>query len=127
MADDANAVAPKPQPTALMRSKDFRTAFANTFRFRASPTDIGLTFGYATQLPSPTGDRNILQDEVEVVITPSTLKVLKIAIDDHLEAIEKMIGTIQLPQDIMDVLAEQKKTMDAVAEAEKNKMASSNK
>jgi hypothetical protein len=125
MADDPNAAAPKPQPTSLIRSKDFRTAFANTFRFRASPTDIGLTFGYATQVPSPTGDRNILQDEVEVVITPSTLKVLKMAIDDHLEVIEKMIGTIQLPQEVVDTLAEQKKAMDAVAEAEKNKMAPS--
>jgi Protein of unknown function (DUF3467) len=122
MADDPNAAAPKPQLPALMRSKDFRTAFANTFRFRASPADIGLTFGYATQLPSPTGERSIVQDEVEVVITPSTLKVLKIAIDDHLEALEKIIGTIQLPQEVVDALAEQKKTMNDVAEAEKNKV-----
>jgi hypothetical protein len=72
-------------------------------------------------VPSPNGERNILQDEIEVVITPSTLKVLKIAIDDHLQVIEKMIGTIQLPQDVVDALAEQRQTMDAVAEAEKMK------
>ena len=102
----------------------FRTVFSNTFRFRASHNDIGVTFGYATQIPGPTPnvERNILQDEVEVVLTPLTLKLLKIALDDNLEAIEKAIGTIQLPQEMLDALAEQKaKANQAVESAGRKK------
>ena len=119
MADDNKKnAANQPAVQMMVRNKDFRTAFSNTFRFRANPTDIGITFGYATQLPTPTGERNILQDEFEVVLTPSTLKLLKLALDDNVEAIEKIIGTIQIPQEILDALAEQKAKANAAAEAE---------
>ena len=118
MADDPKPAAIKPQ-SGLLRSKDFRTVYANTFRIRASQADLGIAFGYATEVPSTTGDRIIIQDEVEVVITPSTLKLLKMAVDDNLENLEKVIGTIQLPQEILDALAEQKAKMAAVAAPEK--------
>jgi hypothetical protein len=50
--------------------------------------------------------------------TPLTLKLLKIALDDNLEAIEKLIGTIQLPREMLDALAEQKAKADEASESE---------
>jgi hypothetical protein len=39
------------------------------------------------------------------VLTPITLKLLKMAIDDTVEALEKVMGTITLPPETMDALA----------------------
>src|SRR6266403_1079748 len=117
MANEVKKSALTQTTVQMVRNKDFRTAFSNTFRFRASATDIGITFGYSTQIPGPGGERDILQDEVEVVLTPTTLKLLKMALDDNLEAVEKLIGTIQIPQEILDLLAEQKAKANAAAES----------
>jgi hypothetical protein len=118
MADDSKQTELKQTPIQMVRNKDFRVAFSNTFRFRASPNDIGITFGYATQVPAVGGgERNILQDEVEVVLTPTTLKLLKIALDDNVEAIEKAIGTIQLPQEMLEAIAEQKAKANEAVES----------
>jgi hypothetical protein len=115
MAED-----PKPAitlPSArLMRSKDFRVAFANTFRLRTGAADIGIAFGYQTEVPGPTPNigQNIITDEVEVVVTPIMLKLLQIAITDNIEAFETATGkTIELPQAILDSLAEQKAKLKA--------------
>jgi hypothetical protein len=113
------AIEPKPNPvvpTQMIRNKDFRNVFSNSFRVRAAPTEIAITFGYATAVPAGNGERQILQDEVEVILTPATLKLLKMGIDDNLEAVEKVIGTIQISQDVLDALAEQKAKANAAAE-----------
>jgi hypothetical protein len=115
MADD-----PKPTPTQavrLQRSKDFRVAFSNTFRFRTGIADVGIAFGYQTELPpaTPGGpDQNILMDEVEIVLTPMMLKLLHLAIADNIEAIETTSGKpIEVPQQILDALAEQRTKLKA--------------
>jgi hypothetical protein len=115
MTDDTTSPAAK-TPPRLIRSKDFRVVFANTFRVRSSISDIGVAFGYMTELP---GDQTIVQDEVEVVFTPAMLKLLKIALDDNIENIEKIIGTIQLPAEILEAIAAAKAENQAVTERAK--------
>ena len=111
MADDPK-VSTAPQSVRLTRSKDFRVAFTNTFRFRTGAADIGVAFGYQTELPpgSPGApDQVIIIDEVEVVFTPVMLKLLHLAIGDNIEAIEAATGKpIDLPQGVLDTLAEQR-------------------
>jgi hypothetical protein len=116
MADD-----PKPTPipakplARIGRSKDFRVVYTNSFRFRASHADVAVCFSYQTELP---GDQTILQDEVEVVLVPSTLKLLQMAINDNVEAIEKVLGTITLPPEVLEQLAAAKAETLAKAQAE---------
>jgi Protein of unknown function (DUF3467) len=109
--------APTP-PLRLMRAKDFRVAFSNTFRFRLSNTDVGLAFGYQTEIPGPQSGSSqaLIQDEVEIVMTPFTLKLLQKAISDNIEILEKQIGTIQLPQELVDALDAAKARAKAQAE-----------
>jgi hypothetical protein len=109
MADDLKPATSK--PIRFVRAKDFRVAYSNTFRFRISPGDIAIAFGYQTEIP----DQGIIQDEVEVVLTPATLKVLKLAMDDTLEAVEKAIGSIQLPPEIMEQITAAKTAATAAA------------
>lgn len=114
MTDVPKPDAPKPPPVRLVRSKDFRVAFSNTFRFRVGAADIGIAFGYQTELPGPSDGPsvNLVSDEVEVVVTPTLLKLLQIAITDNIEAFEAATGKpIDLPQSVLDSLAEQKAQM----------------
>lgn len=100
-----------PVAARVMRAKDFRVAFANTFRFRTGTNDIGIAFGYQTEVPGPipNSTQNIVQDEVEVVLTPVVLKLLQMAIADNIEAFETTTGhPIELPQFLLDAIAEQK-------------------
>lgn len=125
MADD-----PKPAETAkavqnvrLMRSKDFRVSFSNTFRIRTNGYDVGVTFGYQTEIPSGPVDaaqsQVVIIDEVEVVMTPVALKLFHLALSHNLEAIEAATGKqIELPQAMLDSLMAQKSRIFADLKAE---------
>jgi hypothetical protein len=69
---------------------------------RASHTDVALTFSYQTELP---GDQAVLQDEVEIVLTHSTFKVITMGMQDNLEAVEKAVGTIGIPAEVLEQMA----------------------
>lgn len=107
----------KKTPIRMLRSKDFRAVYANTFRVRAGTGDIGIAFGYQTEVPSQSGDQSIIQDEIEIVVTPQVLKLLQLAIDDNVSALEKVIGPIALPPGLVEALAEAKTKMQAAAES----------
>ena len=94
-------------PARLIRSKDFRVVFSNTFRFRVGQADIGIAFGYQSEIPGPGGqEQTILTDEVEVVLTPMMLKLFQLAISDNIETLETVLGKpIEIPQSILDGLA----------------------
>jgi hypothetical protein len=108
-----------PKAARLLRAPNFKNAYSNTFRIRIGDNDISIAFGYQTEVL----DQVILQDEVEVVLTPRTFKVLALAIGPILEDIEKQMGTIAVPQEIIDgVNASLKETRDAAAkQAEQSK------
>ena len=122
MADDQKPnPPPSPVPARFMRAKDFRIAFANTFRFRTGINDIGIAFGYQTEVPGPVPNttQNIIQDEVEVVLTPVVLKLLHLAIADNIEAFETTTGhPIELPQFLLDAVAEQKAKLMATLKSD---------
>jgi hypothetical protein len=105
MADETKAPdAPKP-PIRVGRAKDFRVVYTNTFRVRLSSADLSITFGYQTEIPTPTGDQALIQDEVEVVFNPLSLKLFQMAMVDAVEGLEKSIGPINIPQEILDAVA----------------------
>lgn len=117
MADEPKpAPSPSPKPVRLIRAKDFRVAFSNTFRFRTGAADIGIAFGYQTEVPGPApgSTQTVIQDEVEVVLTPVMLKLLHMAIADNIEAIETATGSpIEVPQDVLEGIAEEKAKLTA--------------
>jgi hypothetical protein len=115
MADNPNGAA---SPSVrLSRSKDYRTIYSNTFRVLMGGSEISIVFGYQTEIPGIEG--NVIIDEVGLVVTPTTLKVLHLAIQDYVEVIEHISGrAIEVPKPTLDALAETKaKTMDELKKA----------
>jgi hypothetical protein len=115
MADSPNPTISKP-PARFGRAKDFRVVYSNTFRFRVSNTEVAIALGYQTAIPD---DQILIQDEVEVVFSPTHLKFLSIAMSDAVAALEKEIGTVQLPPELLEAIAKAKAAAAAAAEAEK--------
>lgn len=125
MADDPKPAETKPvQSVRFLRSKDFRNVFANTFRMRNNGYDVGIAFGYQSEIPSAgplaaNQSQVILTDEVEVAMTPVALKLLHMAILQNIEAIEAVNGKpIDLPQALLDNVAAQRDKMIADLKAE---------
>lgn len=74
------------------RSKDFRYVFVNAFGVRLGDNDITLTLGMHEG-----GDPEEMLEEVAVVMTPRTLKIILNSVGNALNALESQIGEISVP------------------------------
>ncbi len=74
------------------RSKDFRYVFVNAFGVRLGENDVTLTLGMHEG-----GDPQDMLEEVAVVMTPRTLKIILNNLDNALKALESEIGEIAVP------------------------------
>ena len=74
------------------RSKDFRYVFINAFGARVGDNDLTLTLGMHEG-----GDPKDMLEEVAVVMTPRTLKIMLNNLDNALKALESHIGEIPVP------------------------------
>ena len=74
------------------RSKDFRYVFVNGFSVRVGDNDITLTLGFHEG-----GDPEDMLEEVAVVMTPKTLKIILNNLDNALKALESRFGEIPVP------------------------------
>ena len=74
------------------RSKDFRYVFVNAFAVRLGDNDITLTLGMHEG-----GDPQDMMEEVAVVMTPKTLKIIVNNIGNVIEQFETDVGEIPIP------------------------------
>ncbi len=74
------------------QSKDFRYVFVNAFAVRLGDNDVTLTLGM-----NESGPPEDMLEEVAVVMTPRTLKVMLNNLDNALKALESQIGEIPVP------------------------------
>jgi hypothetical protein len=81
--------------------KDFRITFANAFRIRLGDNDCGLTF--VVEADDPEGPYQ--SDQIQVAMTPRTLKLLNFAVSKVLERLEEAVGPIPLPEEKTRALA----------------------
>ena len=78
----------------IIQSKEFRTVFINAFRMRATENDITLTM--AAELDDAKGNA-FIQDEIRAIMTPRSIKVLMLLLNNVVANIEKKFGPIGLP------------------------------
>ena len=74
------------------RSKDFRYVYANSFGVRLGDNDLTLTFGMHEG-----GEPEDMMEEVALVMTPRTLKIMLNNLNNALQALESKIGEIPVP------------------------------
>ena len=75
------------------RSKDFRYVFANAFSVRLSDNEVALTFGLNEGDP----EKVEIFEEVAVVMTPRTLKIVLNNLGNALTAMETQFGEVSVP------------------------------
>ncbi len=75
------------------QSKDFRYVYANAFSVRLGDNDVTLVVG---MLEAGEPSKDILE-EVAIVMTPRTLKIMLNNLDNALKAFESKVGEIPVP------------------------------
>ena len=74
------------------RSKDFRYVYANAFALRLGDNDVTLILGM-----SEGGASEEILEEVAVVMTPRTLKIILNNLGNALKSFESHVGEIPVP------------------------------
>ena len=75
------------------QSKDFRYVYANAFSVRLGDNDVTLMFG----MHESGTDLQDMLEEVAIVMTPRTLKIILNNLGHALEAFESKLGEIPIP------------------------------
>jgi hypothetical protein len=76
-----------------VRGRDYRTVFANGVRFRVGDNDAAMTFLIETDDETGTV---VHEDQVQVIVTPKTLKVLHMVMTHGISELERLMGPIDL-------------------------------
>ena len=87
------------------QSKDFRYVFVNAFGMRISDNDVTLTLGMHEG-----GDPKDMLEEVAVVMTPKTLKIIINNVQNVITQFESDVGEILIPPGKVASMEEMTKT-----------------
>jgi hypothetical protein len=79
------------------RAADYKTIYSNVFRTRVGNGDITIVFSRATHVPSLAVQGNIIEEQVEIVMSWQQLKMLQEGLRAPVDGIDKEVGEITLP------------------------------
>ena len=109
MVDEKTNDTPTPNaapPSAFtqLRSKEFRTVYTNGIKIKLTLTDFTIGFLQQTDLPISVGhpgvhaSQQVLSEEVAVTMAIPTLKILALHLSKTVDALERIIGPIRIPE-----------------------------
>ena len=87
---------PNPATSPTIRSPSHRIVYSNAFGVRASHTDTIIVFGVRAPMPGVPVD--VTQEEVSVVMTLSSVKILAESLTKLIKGVEKELGPISIPK-----------------------------
>ena len=93
-----------------IRSRDFRIVFSNGARLRLGDNDAGITFLIETDDEAGT---MVHEDQVQVLMTPRSLKILQLSLNHAMSELERAVGPIALAP---EKLAELEKAFQAATQ-----------
>jgi hypothetical protein len=80
------------------RSPDYKTIYSNLFRTRIGNGDITIVCSRTTHTPSLRAPANVIEEQVEVVMSWPQLKMLEQMLRSLVDTLEQEIGEIQIPK-----------------------------
>jgi hypothetical protein len=81
----------------VTRSADYRTIYSNVFRTRVGNGDVTVIFSRLTHNPSITAAGDVIEEQVEIVMTWSQLKMFAQALRTLVDVIDQEVGEIEIP------------------------------
>lgn len=91
------SVSPDASALSVVRSDEYRTVFSDLYRVRLGNGDLTLIFSKLTHTPSISAEPDILEEQVEIVMTWSTIKMLQLHLASLIGGIEQELGSIPVP------------------------------
>ena len=81
----------------VTRSADYKVVYSNVYRTRIGAGELTLLFGRFAHAPNIRAEVNVLEEEVEVIMTWSQLKMLAQTLSSAIDALEQEIGEVKIP------------------------------
>ncbi len=103
MAEEEKISQPPPDVAKLLagltftRSPEYKVVYSNVFRTRVGGGDITLIFSRITHVPSIAVAGDVVEEQIEVVMSWQQLKQFEMALKSVVDAIEQEVGEIQVP------------------------------
>jgi hypothetical protein len=88
---------PDPSGISVTRSDKYRTVFSNAYRVRVGIGEITLIFNRITHTPSMAAEPNVVEEQVEIVMTWQSIKMLQLHLSSLISGIEQEVGEIPIP------------------------------
>lgn len=82
---------------AVTRSADYKTIYSNVFRSRVGNGDVTIIFSRLAHNASITAAGDVIEEQVEIVMSWSQLKMFAQALHTLVDAIDQEVGEIQIP------------------------------
>jgi hypothetical protein len=79
------------------RSADYKTIYSSVVRTRIGNGDVSIVFSKTTHAPSAAFNANIIEEQVEVVMSWVQAKMFKEVLVSLLQAVDEEIGEIPIP------------------------------
>ena len=81
----------------VTRSADYKTIYSNAFRSRVGNGDVTVIFSRLAHNASITAAGDVIEEQVEIVMSWSQLKMFAQALHTLVDAIDQEVGEIQIP------------------------------
>ena len=92
--------APAPNPSDILtfsRASDYRSIFSDLHQMRIGNGNVYITFSKTTRAPSASMLANIVEEQCEIVMTWTQIKMLALNLSAAVSAVEEGIGPISIP------------------------------
>jgi hypothetical protein len=117
-------IAEKLAKLITIRSPEYKTLYSNIFRPRVGAGDITIIFSKLTHSPSLMAVADVVEEQVEVVMSWPQLKMFTETLSTLVEAIDEEIGEIKLPTGFKPNIERQREAIRSMGyppSAKKNK------
>jgi hypothetical protein len=88
---------PDPPTVSFTRSDEYKTVFSNFFRIRVGLGEITLIFSKIAHTPGILAEPNVVEEQMEVALTWSSIKMLQLHLSSLISGIEQEVGEILIP------------------------------
>lgn len=93
--------APEIPPLSFTRSDEYKRIFADFFRTRLGTGEITTIVSKVTHGPNMNVEGNIIEEQIELVMTWSSVKMLQLHLMSLVSAIEEEVGYIPIPANFL--------------------------
>jgi hypothetical protein len=114
LKEQLEKMAPMLSTLAVTRANDYKAVYSNFYRTRIGANEVTLLFARMTHTPSIFAVANTIEEEFEVTMGWTQIKMLAMTLAEMITAFEQEVGTIPIPSSFQPNLEGQRQAVRAL-------------